>query len=170
MKRVLKISSVLASLAIISCSACTNDNIEPTSLDETSITTKSIICGHVRMMGRDKTGALETPYPASPGQEVQVFYAVPDGGSVKEYALKTITTDANGYFEIKIGCPFGKSLKVKVESCAKGDTYALNESGKYVSTQAYFFSSIEKDAECGKATYYALDMTPVANISEGGLK
>ena len=177
MKRIIKPSTIAAHCLLllsavagfgIACSSCTT--MEPTSLDESTISTKSIICGHVRIVALDKNGVSEKPYPADPGLTVNIFYGIPEGGSVKAYAVKTVTTDADGYFETTLGCPAGQALRVKVEAGAKAESFAMNESGKYVATDAYFFCSLEKAAECGKATYYAIDMTPTANISEGGLR
>ncbi len=153
---------LVAGLAGTACMSC--EQVDPTDLTEASQPVKSIICGHVRYCpaGSDK-------YTAEPGLEVNIFYGRPDEKGNVEYALKTVKTGQDGYFETRLGCPAGQSLKVKVECRGKADNKAADEGGKTVTTDAYFYAEQEKTVSCGTAAYFKIDMTPVANVGDAGL-
>ncbi len=123
----------------------------------------------MRYIAVDKNGKSDTDVP-NPGFEVKIFYGLPDSDGNVEYAVKTVTTVQDGYFETTLGCPAGKALKVKCVAEGKGDTYAANEDNKLTDTEAYFYTAVEKSVDCGMAAYFKLDMTPTALISEPGLK
>lgn len=151
----------------IACSSCTT--LEPTSLSEETLSTKSIVCGHVRYIGTAKDGKADIDVP-NPGFEVNIFYGLPDANGDVQYAVKKVTTLQNGYFETTLGCPAGQALKVKAVAEGMGYTYASDTDGKSVETEAYFYCSVEKNVDCRMAAYFALDMTPTALIGEPGLK
>ena len=46
----------------------------------------------------------------------------------------------------------------------------IDENGKQVDSDAYFFGETKKTVACGSATYLLVDMVPVAYTSEPGLK
>ncbi len=152
---------------IFACTACTT--LEPTSINEETILTKSIICGHVRYIAVDKNGKSDIDVPNA-GFEVKIFYGLPDSDGNVEYAVKTVTTVQDGYFETTLGCPAGKALTVKCVAEGKGDTYTANEDNKLTDTEAYFYATVQKSVDCGMAAYFKLDMAPTAYISEPGLK
>lgn len=152
---------------IFACTACTT--LEPTSINEETILTKSIICGHVRYIAVDKNGKSDIDVP-NVGFEVKIFYGLPDSDGNVEYAVKTVTTVQDGYFETTLGCPAGKALTVKCVAEGKGDTYTANEDNKLTDAEAYFYATVQKSVDCGMAAYFKLDMAPTAYISEPGLK
>ncbi len=151
----------------IACSSCTT--LEPTSLSEETLSTKSIVCGHVRYIGIAKDGKADIDVP-NPGFEVNIFYGLPDANGDVQYAVKKVTTLQDGYFETTLGCPAGQALKVKTVAEGMGYTYASDTDGKSVETEAYFYGSVEKSVDCRMAAYFALDMKPTALIGEPGLK
>jgi hypothetical protein len=51
-----------------------------------------------------------------------------------------------------------------------GSSYTIDENGKQVDSDAYFFGETKKTVACGSATYLLVDMVPVAYTSEPGLK
>lgn len=177
MKKNIKLSAMaIYAFAIVSlagagmaCSSCSS-KVEPTQLDEQTLATKSIICGHVRYIYKDNTGAVKTPESPKPGQQVLIFYGLPDADGNVEYACKTVTTQGqDGYFETTLGCPVGKALRVKAECTLVEETYGRNEKGDYISTDAYFYGMVEKSVDCGKAEYFKLDLVPTASVTEPGL-
>ncbi|MGN0190648.1 MAG: hypothetical protein ACI39U_03245 [Candidatus Cryptobacteroides sp.] len=165
MKRI--ISLLAASAAIFTVFSC--KTLEPTSLSGDSLPVKVIVTGHARYIAIGKTGSATDPEIVDKGTAVNIFYGIPDESSKVEYALRTVTTDADGFFSAEIGCPAGKTLSVKVNCSVLGDSYALNEDSKYVSTDTWFYGEVKKDIPCGKAGYFKLDLSPAANISEDGL-
>ena len=102
------------------------------------------------------------------GTKVNVMYGLPDDEGNVEFALKTVETNTSGYFECEIGCPVGKSLSVKVNSSIKSYSYTRDKNGDYTESEALFFAELEKTVPCGKAVYFALDLTPSAYTSEDG--
>lgn len=112
---------------------------------------------------------MQDPELVDKGTEVHIFYGIPDSEGKTEYALRTVLTDQDGFFQAEIGCPAGKTMSVKANCTFFGDSYALNEDGKFVATETYFFGEVKKDIVCGKAAYFKLDMTPSANVSDEGL-
>lgn len=144
---------------------------EQTELSCDALPTKVTVMGYVRYIAYDKNLSAEDPELVSPGHLVNIFYGIPnEKGNVEAYALKTVAVDNNAYFNVSLGCPIGKSLKVRVESSMYGESYAKNEKGKNVSCGAYFFSEQEATISCGSAHSFKIDMSPVANYGEDGLK
>ena len=111
----------------------------------------------------------EEPMVVKSGTKVNVMYGLPDDEGNVEFALKTVETNTSGYFECEIGCPVGKSLSVKVNSSIKSYSYTRDKNGDYTESEALFFAELEKTVPCGKAVYFALDLTPSAYTSEDGM-
>lgn len=152
---------------LISFTGCT----EQTELSTDILETKVTAMGYVRYIALNKNLQSEEPELVNGGHQVNIFYGIPnDKGSVEAYALKTVTVDNNAFFKVELGCPVGKTLKVRVESSMYGDSYTSNEEGKKVSCDTYFFGQQEASITCGSAYSFKLDMSPVANFGEEGMK
>ena len=152
---------------IVAMAACTKQTELSTDVLETKVTAM----GYVRYIALNKNLQAEDPELVNAGHQVNIFYGVPnDKGNVEAYALKTITVDNDGFFKVELGCPVGKSLKVRVESSMYGDSYTTNNEGKKVACESYFFGEQEASISCGSAHSFKLDMTPVSNFGEDGLK
>ena len=144
---------------------------EQTELSCDALPTKVTVMGYVRYIAYDKNISAEDPELVNSGHQVKIFYGVPnDKGVVEAYALKTTKVDNNAFFKVSLGCPVGKTLKVRVESSMIGDSYSTNEKGTKVPCEAYFFSEQEATISCGSAHSFKIDMSPVANYGEDGLK
>lgn len=152
--------AVAASVVAVSC-----EKVSPTDLTEDALPVKSIVCGHVRYC----PSGLDT-YTAESDLAVNVFYGQPDKDGNVEYALKTLQTDRDGYFETTLGCPPGESYKVKVECAGTGDSKTTDEKNKSVTVEAYFHAEISKDVPSGGRVYFKVDMAPTAYFSDSGLK
>ena len=153
------------SALMVSLAGC----VKQTELSTDTLPTTVTVTGYVRYIAKDKNLAAEDPEIVSKGHSVNIYYGVPDAEGKVDYALKTVTVNADAFFSTTLGCPPGKSLKVKVQSSMYGDSYAANEEGKKVSCEAYFFGQVESDIACGSAYRFKLDMTPVANVGEDNL-
>ena len=152
---------------LISFTGCT----EQTELSTDILETKVTAMGYVRYIALNKNLGYEDPELVNAGHQVNIFYGIPnEKGIVEAYALKTTTVDNNGFFSVSLGCPVGKSLKVKVESSMYGDSYTTSQEGKKVSCETYFYGEKETTISCGSAYSFTLDMSPVANFGEDGLK
>ncbi len=177
MEKIIKLSTFAAhglltlSVAVlgIACSSCT---VEPTALTEENLPVKSIICGHVRYSyTKDKGGAVTEA--GKPGLTVNIAYGIPDAatGKVESYALRTVTTGQNGYFEYSLGCPVGKALTVKVSASGfVNDAKGTLTTGGTQESKAYLYAEVEKSVTGGQAAYFAIDMTPAAYVGVPGLK
>lgn len=164
------IGMAIAACAILVGTASCNA-VRTTELSGDTLPVKSIVCGHARLFVADEYGNVEWEENANVGGlQVNVMYGIPDDKGNVNYALKQIETLSDGYFETEIGCPVGQSLKVKV-SCKVLDrnNAEVQGSGDYSDVEAWFYSEVSKDVPCGKAVYFALDMTSSANTGEGGL-
>lgn len=160
--------SILTAVAVLLMSfSCTK--FEQTSLDEESLPLKVTVTGHVRYIAMDDTGMPEDPEIVESGTPVNIMFGIPDASGNTEFAIITVETDSDGFFEYQIGCPVGKTLTVKVNSSILGDSYTFDSDGNSVSSEAYFFAEIEKPVPGGKTEHFALDLVPSAYISEGGL-
>ena len=96
--------------------------------------------------------------------------ATDDKGNVT-FAVKTVAVDRDAFFEVQIGCPPGKSLKVKIQSSMEGSSDATDEDGKPTNSDAHFFGeSALENVACGSAVCFTLDMAPVSFDSEPGIK
>ena len=158
------IFSLLAGAA--SCS------VKTTELSTDNLPVKSIVCGHARLFPADDNGTVEWDETADvSGLEVNILYGIEDDKGNVSYALKQIKTHEDGFFETEIGCPVGKTLKVKVNCQVLGNSYAQVEGsyGDYTSSEAWFYAEVEHDVPCGKSVYFALDMTASAHTGQGGL-
>ena len=66
--------------------------------------------------------------------------------------MKTVAVNRDAFFEVQIGCPPGKSLKVKAQSSMVGSSDAVDEKGNNTNSDAHFFGeSLLKDVACGSA-------------------
>ena len=167
MKRLISVLSALAALlTVFSCKT-----LEPTNLSSETLPVKISVTGHARFKAYNKTGNLLDAEVVDKGTEVRIYYGIPDEGGKIEFALRTVTTDSDGFFSAEIGCPAGKAMTIKANCSCYADSYALNEDGKYVSTETYFFSEVEKtNVSGGDARYFQLDMLPSAYVGDEGLK
>ena len=163
MKKIFTLVGLVALMA--GFTACTKSQTE---LSGDTLDTSVTVSGHVRYISYGKSGA-EDPEIADPGTPVNIYYGVPEGGKV-QYAVKTLKVNADGFFQTKIGCPPGQALEVKASASMNGNSYTIDENGKQVDSDAYFFGEVKKTVACGSATYLLVDMVPVAYTSEPGLK
>ena len=60
-------------------------------------------------------------------------------------------------------------MSVKVNSSIKSYSYTREKEGDYNESETLYFAELEKTAPCGKAVYFALDLTPAAYTSEDGM-
>ncbi len=157
------LAALTASLAFLPL-ACTKTE-SPTSLTEENIPTKAIVCGHVRFC---PTG--EDPYTADAGLTVNVYFGQEDADGNVDYAYRTATTDKDGYFEIAIGCPPAGSITVAVSCYGKADDDTVDETGKKISTEAYYYKEISKSVNCGETSYFKMDLTPTAYVGDSGVQ
>ena len=162
-----KFSLLCLSAILFALVGCT----EQTELSTDVLETKVTVMGYVRYIKLNKNLAQEDPELVDPGHKVNIFYGIPDDkGNVAAYALKTVTVDSDAFFKVELGCPVGKTLKVRVESSMYGESYATDKDGKKVSCETYFFGEKEADIACGSAHNFQLDITPAANFGEDGMK
>ena len=95
-------------LSMVGCS-------KQTELSTDVLPTKVTVMGYVRYITLNKNLQSEEPELVDKGHQVNIFYGVPnDKGNVDGYALKTVTVDNNAFFKVELGCPVGKTLKVRV--------------------------------------------------------
>lgn len=163
MKKIVSILGIAALLA--GFTSCTKSQTE---LSGDTLNTSVTVSGHVRYISYGKSGA-EDPEIVDAGTPVNIYYGVPEGGTV-QYAVKTLKVNADGFFETKIGCPPGQALEVKASASMNGSSYTVDENGKQIDSDAFFFGEVKKTVACGSATYLLVDMRPVAYTSEPGLK
>ena len=152
--------------ALLLLSGCAKQTELSTDILETKVT----VMGYVRYIATDKNLKAEEPELVDVGTPVNIFYGVPKEGKVEAYALKTVTVDDNGFFMVKLGCPVGKSLEVKVESSMYGTSYTTDKDSKKASCDAYFFVEKTETISCGSAHCFELDMVAVAYYGEDGYK
>ena len=102
---------------------------------------------------------------------MNIYYGLPDEKGNVEFAVKTVAVDRDAFFEVQIGCPPAKALKVKAQSSMVGSSDAVDEDGKKTNSDAHFFGeSPLKDVACGSAVCFTIDMAPVSFDSEPGIK
>ena len=164
MKKIFTLVGLVALMA--GFTACTKNQTE---LSGDVLQTTVTVSGHVRYIANGKSG-VEDPEIVDAGTPVNIYYGVPVDGKVEAYALKTVTVDLDGFFQVNIGCPPGQSLKVRAQSSMWGSSYILNEDNKPTDSDAYFFAEVEKEVKSGSAAYFQVDLKPVSHTSEPGLK
>ena len=161
MKKIFTLVGLVALMA--GFTACTKNQTE---LSGETLAQKITVSGFVRYV---ETG--EKPELVNPGTLVNIYYGVPDDKGNVTFAVKTVAVDRDAFFEVQIGCPPGKSLKVKAQSSMVGSSDALDEEGKKTNSDAHFFGeSALKDVACGSAVCFTIDMAPVSFDSEPGIK
>ena len=102
---------------------------------------------------------------------MNIYYGIPDEKGSVQFAVKTVTVNRDAFFEVKIGCPPAKVLKVKIQSSMEGTSDAIDEDGKKTNSDAHFYGeSALKDVACGSVVCFTLDMKPVSFTSEPGIK
>jgi hypothetical protein len=160
-----KIIFICMSVLLLSLTSC----VEQTELSTDTLPATVVVTGYVRYIALNKDLKQDDPEIVDKGHVVNIYYGVPDAEGKVSYAFKTINVDADAFFNTTLGCPVGKSIKVKVQSSMYGESYAANEEGKKVSCDAYFFGEKETTISCGSAHCFKLDMTPVAKYGEDNL-
>lgn len=156
---------VCLSALVLSLTGC----VKQTELSTDTLPTTVTVTGYVRYIALDKDLRNEDPEIVDNGHVVNLYYGVPDAEGKVNYALKSLKVNTDGFFETTLGCPVGKTLKVRAQSSMYGDSYSANEEGKIVSCEAYFFGEVEKSIVCGSSYCFKLDMTPAANVGEDNL-
>ena len=140
--------------------------VEQTELSGETLPQKITVSGYVRYVE-----AGEDPELVNPGTPVNIYYGIPDEKGNVQFAVKTVAVDRDAFFEVKIGCPPAKALKVKIQSSMEGTSDAVDEDGKKTNSDAHFYGeSALKDVACGSAVCFTLDMRPVSFTSEPGIK
>lgn len=153
---------ICLSALILSLAGC----VEQTELSGETLPQQITVSGFVRYVEKG-----EEPELVNPGTPVNIYYGIPDAKGSVDFAVKTVTVDRDAFFEVKIGCPPAKALKVKIQSSMKGTSDAINEDGKNTNSDAYFYGeSALKDVACGSAVCFTLDIRPVSYTSEPGIK
>ena len=153
---------VCLSALVLSLAGC----VKQTELSGDTLPQKITVSGFVRYVE-----AGEDPELVNPGTLVNIYYGLPDEKGNVEFAVKTVAVDRDAFFEVQIGCPPAKALKVKAQSSMVGSSDALDEEGKKTNSDAHFFGeSPLKDVACGSAVCFTIDMGPVSFDSEPGIK
>ena len=161
MKKIFTLVGLVALMA--GFTACTKNQTE---LSGETLAQKITVSGFVRYVE-----AGEDPELVNPGTLVNIYYGVPDDKGNVTFAVKTVAVDRDAFFEVQIGCPPGKSLKVKAQSSMVGSSDAVDEKGNKTNSDAHFFGeSLLKDVACGSAVCFTIDMGPVSFDSEPGLQ
>ena len=161
MKKIFTLVGLVALMA--GFTACTKNQTE---LSGETLAQKITVSGFVRYV---ETG--EDPELVNPGTLVNIYYGVPDDKGNVTFAVKTVAVDRDAFFEVQIGCPPGKSLKVKAQSSMVGTSDAVDEKGNKTNSDAHFFGeSLLKDVARGSAVCFTIDMGPVSFDSEPGLQ
>ena len=151
------------SALMVSLAGCTKNQTE---LSGETLPQKITVSGFVRYVE-----AGEDPELVNQGTLVNIFYGLPDEEGNVEFAVKTVAVDRDAFFEVQIGCPPAKALKVKAQSSMIGASDAIDEDGKKTNSDAHFFGeSALKDVACGSAVCFTIDMMPVSFDSEPGIK
>ena len=99
--------------------------VEQTELSGETLPQKITVSGFVRYV---EPG--EDPELVNPGTPVNIYYGLPDEKGNVQFAVKTVAVDRDAFFEVEIGCPPAKALKVKIQSSMKGTSDAVDEDGK----------------------------------------
>ena len=140
--------------------------VKQTELSGETLPQKITVSGYVRYV---EVG--EDPELVNPGTPVNVYYGIPDEKGNVTFAVKTVAVNRDAFFEVEIGCPPAKALKVKVQSSMEGTSDAVGGDGKKTTSDAHFYGeSALKDVACGSAVCFTLDMKPVSYTSEPGIK
>ena len=140
--------------------------VKQTELSGETLPQKITVSGYVRYV---EVG--EDPELVDPGTPVNVYYGIPDEKGNVTFAVKTVAVNRDAFFEVEIGCPPAKALKVKVQASMEGTSDAVGEDGKKTPSDAHFYGeSALKDVACGSAVCFTLDMKPVSYTSEPGIK
>ena len=161
MKKIFTLVGLVALMA--GFTACTKNQTE---LSGETLAQKITVSGFVRYVE-----AGEDPELVNPGTLVNIYYGVPDDKGNVTFAVKTVAVDRDAFFEVQIGCPPGKSLKVKAQSSMVGSSDAVDEKGNNTNSDAHFFGESDlKDVACGSAVCFTIDMGPVSFDSEPGIK
>ncbi len=164
MKKILLLIAATAILALSSCSK------EVTPVNGDTLPTKATVSGHARYCTYKQNNTLNDPLPVKKGTVINVFYGTPDTNGDIQFAYTSTTTDKNGYFEIELGCPVGKTLTVKVNAMIEADSFATpSTGGSAISTDSYLFGEVSQDIPCGGVKYFDLILLPTANFGNPGL-
>lgn len=160
MKKIFTLVGLVALMA--GFTACTKNQTE---LSGETLPHKITVSGFVRYLDRTDKELVD------PGTLVNIYYGLPDEKGNVEFAVKTVAVDRDAFFEVQIGCPPGKALKVKAQSSWIGSYETLDEKNKTTDSDAHFFGeSPLKDVACGSAVCFTIDMGPVSFDSEPGLQ
>ena len=161
MKKIFTLVGLVALMA--GFTACTKNQTE---LSGETLAQKITVSGFVRYV---ETG--KDPELVDRGTLVNIYYGVPDDKGNVTFAVKTVAVNRDAFFEVQIGCPPGKSLKVKAQSSWVGSSETVDEDKKKTDSDAHFFGeSPLKDVACGSAVCFTIDMVPVSFDSEPGLQ
>ena len=161
-----KLFAIIALVAMVFAIGCTK--IE-TELSGDTLETKVTVSGHARFSTLEKDGTQSEPDIVDKNTVINVYYGVPDKNGEVAFAYKTVQTDIDGFFELEIGCPVGKTMSVKVNAKIEGESYTVNEKGDAVLSDCYLFGEVKKDITCGSAAYFDLMLLPVSHFSDPGL-
>ena len=157
MKKIFTLVGLVALMA--GFTACTKNQTE---LSGETLAQKITVSGFVRYVE-----AGEDPELVNPGTLVNIYYGVPDDKGNVTFAVKTVAVDRDAFFEVQIGCPPGKSLKVKAQSSMVGSSAAVDKKGNKTNSDAHFFGeSLLENVACGSAVCFTIDMVPVSFDSE----
>ena len=161
MKKIFTLVGLVALMA--GFTACTKNQTE---LSGETLAQKITVSGFVRYV---ETG--KDPELVDRGTLVNIYYGVPDDKGNVTFAVKTVAVNRDAFFEVQLGCPPGKSLKVKAQSSWVGSSETVDEDKKKTDSDAHFFGeSPLKDVACGSAVCFTIDMVPVSFDSEPGLQ
>jgi hypothetical protein len=161
-----KLFAIIGLVAMVFAIGCTK--IE-TELSGDTLETKVTVSGHARYVTMQQNGTMNEPDIVDPKTTINIYYGVPDKEGNVAYAYKSVTTDMDGFFELEIGCPIGKTMSVRVNANILGESYTVDEDGDAVLSDCYLFGEKKKDITCGSAAYFNLILSPVSHFSEPGL-
>lgn len=164
MKKIFTLMIVAATFAFAGCA-------QQSELNPDTLPLKCVISGHAYYSFVNQSGSMQNDVVVPYGTEVRILYAIPDNsGKINGYAVKSVVADVLGGFRVDIGCPAGKSLKVKCETSFESTNYVKPEgSYGYVPSAAIFFGSTsEKSVAAGSSLYFEINAGVSSNLTYPG--
>jgi hypothetical protein len=155
------VTFVITTLSFVSCG-----EVETTEVGVDTMPGQITVCGYVRYRPIKSNGVMESdPIEVSAGTKVNIHYKVGES-----YHQIVVTTDNYGFFSKELGCTPNGKVDITVSSRIIEDTYARNEDGNWVSTEAVFFGQETKSISDGTGHAFNVILTQYAPKDEPGLK
>ena len=142
-----------------------------TELSEKTLPATVTVAGHVRIITSDSNGSTMDPVAVNPGMNVNIYYGIKGKDGQVNFAIKTVPTGPNGYFEAMLPCIPGQALTIEAHASTFASTYGYDQSSmSWIPTTAYFYG--EDDGSCGidDALYLLVDMKASVKVAVPDLK